>query len=167
MEEKKSSNKVIIIVVVIILGGFFVLTCAGVLAAVAIPSFLKYERKSKASEAQMMTRQIASYAQMEFTEKCAWPPALAPTLEPADCCGGEKCLGTVAEPWKSNVPGLQDPAYFSYTATPNGDTFEVVAAADFSCGAPMHTVTVTVTGTRLGGGCSADVGISRVDNELE
>ena len=168
MEKKKSSNKVIIIVVVIVLGGFFVLTCAGVLAAVAIPSFVKYTQKSKAAEASMITRQMADYAQATFMETCAFPPALKRTSEPRDCCGGEKCPGSVDGPWADNVQALKDPNYFSYSAVPDSPTsMYIVANADFDCGGPQHTVELMLVGSGEAPNCSVELQPANIKNELE
>lgn len=170
MEEKKSGNKILVLVLLLVFGGFAVLFCGGVLAAIAIPAFVRYTSQSKAVEANMVTRQMADYAKMAYAETCTFPGELAPTAVVSECCGGEKCMpiGNVAEIWGANVGALWSPSYFSYTAVSGGpDKLTIVAEADFSCGGPSHTVTIEVTGGKDGETCNAAASSPVTTNEFE
>lgn len=163
----KKSSRAVVVVVVLVVGGLGLLFCGGVVAAIAIPSFAKFQHRSIASEAAMNTRAIAMHAQSTFIETCAFPPALSPTADASTCCGGARCASVIPPELSSAVPGLGGPLRFVYSAAPKGDIYEIVATADFSCGGPQHTVTVQVTGTRTGDSCDATVGSPVTTNELE
>lgn len=167
--KKKSSATTMLIILALIA----VPTCVaggGIVAAVAIPAFLRYIKVSKVAEAQAMTRQIAQTAQMHFTEHCEFPTAVARHVDPADCCGGAKCLGEpgAIEAFDGIGVNVSDPTYFAYETRREGNAYRVIATADFTCGGPMHTVEVVVQGTaNPDGSCETEISPARVQNELE
>lgn len=170
MEPKKNNSSKIIIAIVVFVGVLFVLlACGGVLAAIAVPSFIRYTQQSKTAEAKMITTQMANFAKMAFIETCEFPEALQPTTDPAECCGGEKCVpvGTPPEIWALNTPGLWDGTYFSYSALPSENGMTIAAEADFRCGEARHRMVVEVIGTKNGSTCDATVAPGAVENEFE
>jgi len=172
MEKKKSNNGLIVILVIVFLGLPVLVGCVGILAAIAIPAFLRYTKKSKTTEAQAIVRSMASVAEMTYIEGCTFPEPLPPTFDPTApaCCGGHKCMpaGELPRSWELNAGMLNQPNYFSYAATPGpNDTFVITAMSDFACGDAAHTVTVTVQGSGQAGGCEATVSTPVVTNEFD
>jgi len=127
-----------------------VVAIIGILAAVAIPAFMKYIKKSKTTEASTMVQKIYGGARtywmdrntQEGTIQADAPqfpqPAVARTAPtaPAGCCaaggGGtsEKCApdATVwdVDPWRALKFSMDDPHYYAYayeaSAPVAGDT---------------------------------------------
>jgi len=116
-----------------------VVAIIGVLAAVAIPSFLKYTKRSKTTEALMNLRKmydgavayyVSEHADVDGKIQSRQFPTSAPTtpsLALITAAGGNKVLSTPAD-WK--IGGwtaldfmVTDPQYFAYTFTSNGQLF--------------------------------------------
>jgi type IV pilus assembly protein PilA len=113
-----------------------VVAIVGILAAVAIPSFIKYTRRSKTSEALMNLRKmydgavayyVGEHADIAGTPQNRQFPVSAPTtpsLSTITAAGGTK-VQTAPSDWK--VGGwaaldfmVTDPQYFSYTFSSGG-----------------------------------------------
>ena len=167
MNEKKSGNRGAMIAIVVVVGGLSALACTGILAAIAIPAFLRFENMSKVSEANAMLMQIGSFAEMHFAEHCKFPTfPLVSTSDPTTCCGGKKCIPTANnDVWDAGVPQLTQPSYFTYESEEQGNTLEIRATADFNCGGPMHTLTLTIEGDPES--CSTSRSVVHVDNALD
>ena len=138
-----------------------VVAILGILAAVAIPAFLKYIKRSKTSEAAAVTRMIADNAANHFRENCEFPPSIPTHVDIASCCGGEKCVGSgeAVQAFETMGVSVSDPMYFGYETErkpgPNPQ-YVIRAKSDFNCGGPAHTVEMTLTGTKSGGSCSVE-----------
>lgn len=108
-------------VIVLIVLGALTIPCVGILAAVAIPSFIGYLRRSKTAEAEQNLRSLYAGAAAYYAEEHVGPDGTART----------RC--TVGPAVTSNVPGPQrtvlsdlpdsfsalgfapyDPVYFRY-----------------------------------------------------
>jgi len=158
----------------------------GILAAVAIPAFMKYIRRSKTSEATMNLRKLfdssVSYFEDEHASRSGLPldrqfPAKAdPTPEGIDFCAGntgEKFAPTdttwTKATWHALNFGLADPHYYKYSYDSSGvDTdskFTARANGDLDCDSTQSTFerigTVDAALNVVGGG-----GIY-MENELE
>ena len=142
-----------------------VVAIIGILAAVAIPSFMKYIRRSKTTEASMNVRKLydssVTYFEAEHTDSTGatlskqFPTAVA-TATPgvAVCCGstGGKCQPNnaywTAGTWSALNFSVDDPFYFSYayasSGTDTGSKFTAGAYGDLNCD------TVTSTFERAG-----------------
>ena len=122
-----------------------VVAILGILAAVAIPAFLKYIKRSKTTEASMNVRKLydgsVAYFSSEHVDSTgviiqAQFPTTQPT-KPTCCVGATK---VEVNNWDDNATweGLQfsvaDPLYFSYqynsTGTENTSVFTASAFAD-------------------------------------
>jgi len=108
-----------------------VVAIIGVLAAVAIPAFMKYIAKAKTSEARNFVKKIYDGARAYYFDRnytggmrmAITPrqfPSQAPSPQPPDptvCC--EKCAPDAAlwsdESWIVLHFAVSDPAYFSYS----------------------------------------------------
>jgi type IV pilus assembly protein PilA len=140
-------------------GGFtlielmIVVAIIGILAAVAIPAFMKYIKKSKTAEATQQVKKLSDGARTYYLEDRVQQgtgiaiakqfPAGAgatdtgvggPTPAANSCCGNpsDKCPVVVTdwnvEPWTSLKFGMTDPHYYWYTFDAAGNT----AAAQYT-----------------------------------
>jgi type IV pilus assembly protein PilA len=129
-----------------------VVVILGVLAAVAIPAFLKYIRRAKTAEAESrlaeLYRSSVSYFSQEQTNRGAagvalalqfpFPPAVNPTPAANTCCGTQdhRCNPNAAQwdvvSWHALNFALTDPHYFwySYWSAGNNATASFTARAN-------------------------------------
>ncbi len=131
-----------------------VVAIIGILAAVAIPAFMKYIRRSKTTEATMNVRKLfdssVAYFESERSDTAGsilakqFPGsiALTPTTK---CCtaAGEKCAPTpsiwndTAGGWASLNFSVDDPHYYQYrydsTGTGSAANFKAWAHGDLDC----------------------------------
>ncbi|MGM0557519.1 MAG: type IV pilin protein [Myxococcota bacterium] len=165
--NRGSGNLVKWLVIIAAVGGFG-LCILGILAAIAIPAFMKYIKRSKASEAQAITSRLADEAVAHYADSCEWPAALPRHTNPETCCGGEKCTADTEalDVWgRAALTAPREPTYFAYsTRKLDQQTYEIIAEADFTCGGNMHTVTIQVEAT---GECDARTSPTVVTNEFE
>lgn len=118
-----------LLVVLIAIGALVVVFCVcGVLAAIAIPAFINYVKRSKASEAQLQLRMLSRAAQDACHRTGAFPPAGPQPLT----VGPEKHVGAFA-----SDPGFvelgfvpTEPLYYRYQVTPTADGAVLVAEGD-------------------------------------
>jgi len=101
---KKSSTTMIIVIVAVLLAGC--LPCTGILAAVAIPSFISYVRQSKASEAESNLRSLFAGAAAYYEQEQLAPDGSLQT----GCTVGPAVTANVPGPEKQLL-GLMDPAF--------------------------------------------------------
>ena len=136
-----------------------VVAIIGILAAVAIPAFMKYIRRSKTTEAAMNIRKMydstVSYFESEhatatgaivarqFPDPTAWTPATTACAE-----AGQKFSPAVhltewaTGTWQALNFSLDDPFYYAYqtagsaaadTAANPNDTYDLEAHGDLNC----------------------------------
>jgi type IV pilus assembly protein PilA len=135
-----------------------VVAIIGILAAVAIPAFMKYIRRSKTTEATMNIRKLydstVSYYAAERADAngniLAKQFPSAQTWSPAQgiCCtqAGNKCAPSTQNSawtqatWQALNFSVDDPFYFSYQAigaagagSAVGSIFNLEASADLNC----------------------------------
>ena len=163
-----------------------VVAIIGILAAVAIPAFMKYIRRSKTSEVTMNLRKLfdssVSYFEREHASRAGviherqFPKTTA--LKPGDqFCGADanaekwipKKTYWNARTWQALNFALSDPHYYSYeyvsTGENTGAKFTVRGNGDLNCNGTFSTFerigTVDTSLNVMGGG-----GIY-TENELE
>ena len=137
-----------------------------VLSAVAVPAFIKYQRRAKTTEAidqiDKLYKGSAMYFSSPRVEKatgnrlpCAFPPSTGPTpATTVSCCGGEadkdgdnRCDVNVdlwqSETWTSLNFQMNDQHYFRYAYASSGEgataKFTVSAYADLDCDGEFST----------------------------
>lgn len=135
-----------------------VVAIIGILAAVAIPAFMKYIKKSKTTEAREFTKKIydgarAYYMDPNYRRGSITPiPAQfpAPTQGPVpatdECCTqGGKCAPDATqwenEIWTALQFSVDDPHYYSYTYATGDEFAEFTARAngDLDCDDDLST----------------------------
>tara|TARA_B100000609_G_scaffold199668_1_gene206116 strand:- start:14065 stop:14670 length:606 start_codon:yes stop_codon:yes gene_type:complete len=129
-----------------------VVAIIGILAAVAIPAFLRFIRKSKTSEAAINIKAImdgaVAYFDDEHTDANGNPTAKqfpSPNLTTPSgtlCAGGQVLFAKNTSqwnvsPWKELKFGITKANYYKYAYTTTGtgknSTFTVDASADLDC----------------------------------
>jgi type IV pilus assembly protein PilA len=134
-----------------------VVAIIGILAAVAIPAFMKYIRRSKTVEATMNVRKMfdssVSYYEAEHADKSGnalvkqFPtsagPAPAAQTATGPCCGqtGDKCppspTNFTGDTWSALNFSVDDPFYFVYQYVSGGSettaTFSAWAFGNLDC----------------------------------
>ena len=137
-----------------------VVAIIGILAAVAIPAFMKYIRRSKTVEATMNVRKLfdssVSYFEAEHSNKSGAilarqfpdPAAVTPGTK---CCGnaGGKCkpapttFQDTGGSWSALNFSVDDPFYFQYqyvsSGTDSSSKFEAYAYGDLDCDGTYST----------------------------
>ncbi len=125
-------------------GAGIALPVVGVLAAVAIPAFMKYIRKSKTTEARELTYKLYSRGADVRMNGKPFPPNVGPTPPLGTCCKqGGKCAPNAQQWAHSSWAALQfsvdDPHYYSYEWKTDGKRFTVLAYGDLDCDGKYST----------------------------
>jgi len=129
----------------------------GILAAVAIPSFLGYMKKAKRMEGERDLRALELGARQYFAERDSFPTGAVPLTPTEPCCAfsGRKCPVDGAlwgDPvWSDLGFAVSRPTDFqySYLGSSDGKSFTVVARADLDC--DTIAIEYTLTGTIVDG----------------
>jgi type IV pilus assembly protein PilA len=138
-----------------------VVAIIGILAAVAIPAFMKYIRRSKTVEATMNIRKLydssVAYFAAEHASKTGgiiakqFPnsTAISPGNPNTACCGktGDKCppaaTNFTSDTWSSLNFSVDDPFYFGYqydsAGTETSANFQAWAFGDLDCDKILST----------------------------
>jgi type II secretory pathway pseudopilin PulG len=126
----------------ILLGVLGFVMVLGIVAAVAIPSFMDYAKKAKRSEAQLNLNRARHAAMAYYAENAQFPTqSSGPTPALGECCRspGHKCSPDYTlwqtEPWRSLDFTIDEPSMFSYSyeGSPDGQSFTLTAHGDLDC----------------------------------
>jgi hypothetical protein len=136
--------------------GLMIPTAAiGMMAAVAIPAFMQYMKKSKVSESSLVLNKLAKYLKATYAQTSALPIGTAPLTPATPCCDGpgHKCNDPAAwanQPvWKELDFSIDDAHLFRYDySSTDGKSFVAHAVADLDCDG--ETVTYTLSGAPEG-----------------
>ena len=129
-----------------------VVAIIGILAAVAIPAFMDYMKKSKKTEASLQLNKLAKNAKVEFNTMSSFPTTNGATLPGANgaaCSSATKKMPVVSwtgdATWKQLDFQIDEPALFSYTYTGGATTAQAVAVGDLDCDTTLITYTLGLT----------------------
>jgi len=136
-----------------------VVAIIGILAAVAIPAFMKYIRRSKTSEATMNLRKLYDSSVAYYTEEFAarngailprqFPLTVASTPNDMACDGNTSQKHVPASgqwdhaTWQGLTFAVDDPHYFNYgyisAGLGDGSSFTAYSNGDLNCDAVLST----------------------------
>lgn len=163
-----------------------VVAIIGILAAVAIPAFMKYIRKAKTSEARQQLEKMSAGARTYFLDEQILPGQIRP-LPPqfpgtqaatpaATCCvaGVQKCVPDASDwttaTWNALKFSMDDPHYYRYEFVSEGTNvdaqFTARALGDLDCDGVLSTFEVFGGVLVQGNDMSGSAGAARI-RELE
>ena len=141
-----------------------VVAIIGILAAVAIPAFMDYMKRSKKTEASLQLNKIGKNAKRYYSEASSYVAGAATQLpaKPGSggCCGGggaspNHCLAVPASfaadaKWKALDFQIDEDSlfYYDYNGT-SASTFTAKATGDLDCDGTE--IVYTLTGTAVDG----------------
>jgi type IV pilus assembly protein PilA len=160
-----------------------VVAIIGILAAVAIPAFMRYMNKAKSTEAEQFIKKIQDGAIQYYHRPSQptmvpvpkqFPPAATVTPAAGHCCaaGQDKCAPTPAlwtgnPSWQALNFSVEDPHYYAYTFEVTDvlvGPFTARATGDLDCDTTLATF--EVVGGVVGGNLTNSASIRRL-NESE
>lgn len=112
---------------------FVALICvSGILAAIAIPAFIKYTRRAKATEAIANIALLCRNAGGYYAQSMQFPPSAprTPMLVPAGIRAVDPPGSWTQGGWPQLGFALVEPHYYSYEFINSGSTFTVRAYGD-------------------------------------
>ncbi|MBI4509510.1 MAG: hypothetical protein HY698_07720 [Deltaproteobacteria bacterium] len=142
----------------------------GVTAGLAIPTYMKYIRKSKTTEAVFFVKRIYDGARAYYEENKKFPKS-GTSQPPGSCCkfAGGKCVPDAkiweASPWKELMFSMDDPHFFTYEFVSEATGFTARALGDLDCDGEYSTYEM-VGKLDSDGNLSGSAGIFK-DKELE
>ena len=135
-----------------------VVAIIGILAAVAIPSFMDYIKKSKKTEAALQLNKISKNAKSYYGTTSSYVDGTAveaPTKGSSGCCGGggkdtnhckaDSAAFTADDTWKALDFQIDEDTLFVYNYTGTGTGFTATAIGDLDC--DTIEITYTLVGT--------------------
>lgn len=137
-----------------------VVAIIGILAAVAIPAFMDYMKRSKKTEASLQLNKIGKNAKRAYSETSSYVVGVAAAL-PAKpggggCCGGPNnhCAAVPATfaadaTWKQLDFQIDEPSLFFYNYTGTAAAFTATATGDLDC--DNTEIVYTLAGTSTDG----------------
>jgi type IV pilus assembly protein PilA len=138
------------------------MSLVGVLAAVAIPAFMDYMKKSKKPEALLQLNRIGKSLKRYYAENSTFPAGDAGPKDAAGCCGGKTADGIVnnkcpADPkawqndkiWSALEFSIDEPTLYQYRYHSDGQSAVVEAIGDADCDTHAATFRLDV---KLNGG---------------
>jgi prepilin-type N-terminal cleavage/methylation domain-containing protein len=135
-----------------------VVAIIGILAAVAIPAFMDYMKRSKKTEASLQLNKIGKNSKRVYSENSAYVSGTV-TATPAKpgsggCCGGPNnhCAAVPATfaadaTWKQLDFQIDEPSLFYYSYTGTATAFTALATGDLDCDGVEIIYTLTGTAT--------------------
>jgi type IV pilus assembly protein PilA len=137
-----------------------VVAIIGILAAVAIPAFMDYMKRSKKTEAALQLNKIGKNAKRVYSETSAYVAGTATRLPTrpgsGGCCGGPNnhCAPVPAAfaaeaTWKQLDFQIDEPSLFVYDYTGTAAVFTATATGDLDC--DNTEIVYTLTGDAVAG----------------
>ncbi|HET7504491.1 MAG TPA: prepilin-type N-terminal cleavage/methylation domain-containing protein [Kofleriaceae bacterium] len=142
-----------------------VVAIIGILAAVAIPAFMDYMKRSKKTEASLQLNKIGKNNKRIYSETSSYATANGnplPTHAGTGCCGGPNnhCAVDTAgwagdAGWKALDFQIDEPSLFFYKYTGGTTTFTAIAVGDLDCDG--KEITYTLEGKATDGNPSVEL----------
>lgn len=121
----------------------------GMLAAVAVPAYLDYMKKSKTSEAKLMLNRLGKNLRVAVNTEGGFPKGSVGPTPATSCCetGGRCAPGGFADPlWQGLEFSVDEPHRYRYAYTSeDGETFVAKAIGDLDCDG--HEIEYVMTGS--------------------
>jgi type II secretory pathway pseudopilin PulG len=135
-----------------------VVAIIGILAAIAIPSFMDYIKRSKKVEASLQLNKIGRTAKRVYSETASYVNATSAQLpfKPGGggCCGGpnNRCDAVPEQfandfAWRQLDFQIDEPSLFVYDYTGTFSTFTAKATGDIDCDSIEIVYTLVGTAT--------------------
>jgi hypothetical protein len=109
----------------------------GMVAAIAVPAFTDYMRKSKQSEASLQLHRLERNLEVAAMADGGFPKGKIGLTPSTSCCeSGGKCSDPAAwqDPmWKSLDFAIEEPHMYRYAYESDGKTFTATAVTDLDC----------------------------------
>ncbi len=144
-----------------------VVAIIGILAAVAIPAFMDYVKRSKKTEAALQLNKIGKNAKRTYMETSKYVTGVAPTtpMQPGGggCCGGmgannnnpNHCAPDVSTNgfghpvWQALEFSIEEDTLFYYDYNGTATSYTAMATGDLDCDGTQ--ITYVLTGTAVNG----------------
>jgi prepilin-type N-terminal cleavage/methylation domain-containing protein len=131
-----------------------VVAIIGILAAVAIPAFMDYMKKSKKTEASLQLNKIGKNDKVYYISNASFVTTNG-AAKPAgvSACAGVNKHFAVDNTWAADTGWLtldfeiDEPNLFKYTYSGGASTFTAFAQGDLDCDGTFVTYTLTGTST--------------------
>jgi type IV pilus assembly protein PilA len=133
----------------------------GILAAVAIPAFMDYMKKSKKSEASLQLNKIGKNLKVYYSVNGELPRGATPLTPAAACCGQPTgTCGVGATDWQDPMWQaidfqIDEPSRFQYRYQSDGKTAVVEAIGDLDC--DSNTITYRLDVSAANGSVTATI----------
>jgi prepilin-type N-terminal cleavage/methylation domain-containing protein len=128
-----------------------VVAIIGILAAIAIPAFMDYMKKSKTSEATLQLNKIMKNDKIYFITNAQYVGANGGSLPSTTACASSGGKNPVTTAWTSD-PGwvnlsfqIDEPNLFNYTYTGGSATASAKAVGDLDCDGTSITYTLNLS----------------------
>ena len=128
-----------------------VVAIIGILAAVAIPAFMDYMKKSKKTEAALQLNKIGKNNKTYFITNASYVTTSGAAKPAGTACTGPNKKFAVASDWATQA-GWQDldfqvdePNLFSYAYAGGSSVATATAIGDLDCDGTMITYTLNMT----------------------
>jgi hypothetical protein len=110
----------------------------GIVAAVAIPAFIDYQKRGKVSPVSLELNKLGKGLKVYYIENSAFPIGDAPLTPAKACCGqpNNKCAvdpSMFAGIWEKLDFVLTEPSSYRYSYHSDGKTVEISAVGDLDC----------------------------------
>lgn len=135
--------------------GMMMVSGLGILAAVAVPAFMDYTKKSKKTEASLQLNKLGKNLEVHYLTESKFPAGEVALTPSESCCqgAGAKCPSTPAvwqQPvWQSLAFQIDEPHRFQYRYESDGATAVVEAVGDLDCDG--QTITYRLEASAPGG----------------
>lgn len=122
----------------------------GMLAAIAIPAFMDYQKRGRKSEVALELNKLGKNLKVYYIENAKFPVGDVPLTPAKPCCGqpNNKCAVDPAMftgIWTELDFALLDPTAYRYSYHSDGKTAEVLAVGDLDCDGQEATYKLEVT----------------------